>query len=109
MVAVYERNYKLIHNLGNNKSLLFNIQNDPDEEMDTIDKEPAVSQRLLRLILHKVQEVNRAFIERQAREHPPYRRYPVAAAPHIKKNILPGLIPSDFIEKFIQGSRPHGP
>jgi len=56
--AVWKGNYKLIHYLEENKSLLFNLRNDPDELDNLFDKEPEISQRLLSLIHENLDEAN---------------------------------------------------
>jgi len=53
-IAVWDSDYKLIHYLGQNKSLLFNLKEDPDELNDLIAKEPATAQRLLTLIYNNL-------------------------------------------------------
>jgi arylsulfatase A-like enzyme len=63
-VAVYEGDYKLIHDLGKQRSLLFNLQSDPDEQINLIDKKPDVGQRLINLIMNKINEANQAFSKR---------------------------------------------
>jgi len=64
-VAVWEGDYKLIHDLGKKTSQLFNLKNDPDEKVNLIDKEPAVGQRLIDLIRDKINKVNQAFLKKQ--------------------------------------------
>lgn len=63
--AVYEGDYKFIYDLGRKTSLLFNIKNDPDEQNDLIEKEPAVGKRLIKLIVNKVNKANQEFNKRQ--------------------------------------------
>ena len=57
-VAVWEDDYKLIHYLEDNKSLLFNLKQDPDELNDLFEKEPEAGQRLLTLIQKNLKEAN---------------------------------------------------
>ena len=64
-VAVWEGDYKLIHNLDKKTSQLFNLKNDPDEKVNLIDKEPAVGQHLLSLITNNINKANQAFKKRQ--------------------------------------------
>ena len=56
--AIWEDNYKLIHYLGNNKSLLFNLKEDPDETNNLFKVEPELGQRLLTLINDNLEEAN---------------------------------------------------
>lgn len=49
-VAVWDGDYKLIHYLDNNKSLLFNLKKDPDETRDILQNKPEIAQHLLKLI-----------------------------------------------------------
>jgi len=49
-VAVWEGDYKLIHYLEEDKSLLFNLKDDPDELNNLFDKEPETGRRLLALL-----------------------------------------------------------
>ncbi len=49
-IAVLESNYKLIHYLENEESLLFNLKHDPDELDNLFSKKTEVSQHLLTLI-----------------------------------------------------------
>ncbi|MEK6527642.1 MAG: sulfatase-like hydrolase/transferase [Nitrospirota bacterium] len=59
-VAVWENDYKLIHyfDATGNKSLLFNLKQDPDEQNDLFEKEPEAGQRLLTLIQKNLKEAN---------------------------------------------------
>jgi arylsulfatase A-like enzyme len=57
-IAVWEDDYKLIHYLAKNRTLLFNLKQDPDELNNLFDKEPEVSQRLLTLIQKNIKEAN---------------------------------------------------
>ena len=57
-VAVWEGDYKLIHYLENNESLLFNLKQDPDELNNLFEKEPEIGQRLLTLIQKNIKEAN---------------------------------------------------
>jgi len=45
IIAAWEGDYKLIHYLDNNKSLLFNLKKDPDELTNLFEKEPVIGQR----------------------------------------------------------------
>jgi arylsulfatase A-like enzyme len=58
-IAVWEGNYKLIHYLDKNKSLLFNLEKDPYELDNLFDKEPIKGQNLLTLIKDKLSLANR--------------------------------------------------
>lgn len=57
-IAVWEDDYKLIHYLAENRSLLFNLKQDPDELNNLFDREPEISQRLLTLIQKNLKEAN---------------------------------------------------
>jgi len=57
-IAVWENDYKLIHYLEKNKSLLFNLKSDPDELNDLFDKEKETGQRLLALIQDNLRKAN---------------------------------------------------
>ncbi len=57
-VAVWEGDYKLIHYLKENKSLLFNLKEDPGELKNLFDKETEVGQRLLDLIQGNLKKTN---------------------------------------------------
>lgn len=57
-VAVWEDDYKLIHFLADNISLLFNLKQDTDELNDLFEKEPETGQRLLTLIHKNLKEAN---------------------------------------------------
>ena len=65
-IAVWEGDYKLMHDLGKKTSQLFNLKNDPDELNNLIDKEPAIGQHLVGLILDKISKANQAFNKRQS-------------------------------------------
>ena len=49
-IAVWEGNYKMIHYLAENKSLLFNLKQDPEELNNLIDREPHIARHLLNMI-----------------------------------------------------------
>ncbi len=58
VVAVWDGDYKLIHNLKENSSLLFNLKRDPGELEDLLDREPEVARRLLFLIRDGLRKAN---------------------------------------------------
>jgi arylsulfatase A-like enzyme len=58
VVAVWEGDYKLIHNLDMKKSLLFNLKEDPDELHDLFSKEPEIASRLIALIHDNLKNAN---------------------------------------------------
>jgi arylsulfatase A-like enzyme len=64
-VAVWDGDYKLIYDLDKKTSQLFNLKNDSDELNNIIDKEPAIGQHLLSLIMDKINKANQAFNKRQ--------------------------------------------
>ncbi len=57
-VAVWDGDYKLIHYLEPNESLLFNLRKDPAELNDLFESEPDTGQRLLDLIRDNLQKAN---------------------------------------------------
>ena len=59
-IAVWDGDYKLIHNHGFKKttSLLFNLLNDPDELNNLFDKQPEVGRRLLSLVEEHLSKAN---------------------------------------------------
>lgn len=61
-IAMRKDNYKLIHYLEDEKSLLFNLKNDPDEMNNLINKEPVVRQQLLGLIKDNLKKANENII-----------------------------------------------
>ncbi len=56
-IAVWDGDYKLIHYLEENRSLLFNLRDDPDELRNIFDKEE-VAERLLRLVKINLEKAN---------------------------------------------------
>lgn len=58
-IAVWEGDHKLIHYLDNNKSLLFNLDLDPNELNNLWDKEPEKGQHLLKLIRENLERANK--------------------------------------------------
>jgi arylsulfatase A-like enzyme len=58
IIAVWENDFKLVHDLNNNKSLLFNLKEDPDELNNLNEKEPKIVKRLLSLILDNLSKAN---------------------------------------------------
>ncbi len=58
VVAIWDGDYKLIHNLKENKSLLFNLKQDPGELKNLLDREPETGQRLLFLIQDNLKKAN---------------------------------------------------
>jgi len=57
-IAVWEEDHKLIHYLGKNKSLLFDLKQDPDELIDLFEKEPVVGNHLLSIIRDNLKIAN---------------------------------------------------
>jgi arylsulfatase len=57
-IAVWEGDYKLIHFLKNNKSLLFNLKKDTDELENLFDREPATGKRLLNFLFKNLEQAN---------------------------------------------------
>ncbi|MHC4321880.1 MAG: sulfatase family protein, partial [Planctomycetota bacterium] len=64
-IAVWDGDYKLIHDLDKKTSQLFNLKNDPYEQNNLIDKEPVIGQRLLSIIMDNIDKANQSFLERQ--------------------------------------------
>jgi arylsulfatase A-like enzyme len=63
--AVWDGDFKLIHNLENKTSELIKFRNDPYEQHNLIDKEPVIGQRLLSIIMDNIDKANQAFLDRQ--------------------------------------------
>jgi arylsulfatase A-like enzyme len=61
-IAVWEDYYKLIYYIDNNKSLLFNLEQDPDESINLFDSEPGVGEKLLALIKDNLAKANEKII-----------------------------------------------
>ncbi len=61
-VAVWDGDYKLIHYLKREESLLFNLRSDPEELNNLFDKENETGQRLLRVILDQLELANERII-----------------------------------------------
>ncbi len=57
-IAVWEGDYKLIHYLQENKSLLFNLKKDPGELNNLFDSEPETGQHLLALIKDNLEKAD---------------------------------------------------
>lgn len=55
-LAVWMNNYKLIHYLEQNKSLLFDLNEDPDELDNLFYKEPSTGRQLLNILLENLNE-----------------------------------------------------
>ncbi|MBI5408724.1 MAG: sulfatase-like hydrolase/transferase [Nitrospirae bacterium] len=62
-VAVWHGEYKLIHYLKEDKSLLFDLAEDPDELNDLSDKKPEVYQHLIELIQEHLDIANQSRIK----------------------------------------------
>ncbi len=57
-IAVWDGNYKMIHYIEKNESLLFNIKEDADELHNLIDSEPEIGQQLTNLIKNGLEMAN---------------------------------------------------
>jgi arylsulfatase A-like enzyme len=66
-IAVWEGDYKLIHYLEKNESLLFHLRQDPEELTDLFYKETETGQRLLGILLDHLEEANRKIISQSER------------------------------------------
>jgi arylsulfatase A-like enzyme len=64
-IAVWEGDYKLIHYLNEEKSLLFNLKQDPDELNNLFDKETEAGPRLLNLIKDNLKRANEKIIKEE--------------------------------------------
>jgi arylsulfatase A-like enzyme len=61
-IAVWEGDYKLIHYIERGESLLFNLKVDPQELNNLFNKENETGQRLLRMILDRLEQANERII-----------------------------------------------
>jgi arylsulfatase A-like enzyme len=61
VIAAWKDQYKLIYNLEKKESLLFNLEQDPDELNNIYDKEPEVGQSMLKLILDNLIKANNKY------------------------------------------------
>ena len=66
--AVWDGDYKLIHDLDKKTSDLFNLKNDPDEQNDLLEKEPVIGQRLISIIMDNINKANQALLNRQQKQ-----------------------------------------
>ncbi|RJO61248.1 DUF229 domain-containing protein [candidate division WS5 bacterium] len=57
-VAVWKGDYKMIHYLDDNRSLLYNLTRDPDELYNLFEKEAEVGQHLLTIIQEQIEMSN---------------------------------------------------
>lgn len=64
-VAVWDGDYKMIHNLEKEESRLFNLRDDPGELKNLINEEPEVGGRLLNLIHENLKRANKRIIMAQ--------------------------------------------
>jgi len=62
-VAVTEEQYKLIHYLERDESLLFNLDNDPEERDNLIDEELEIGSHLLKVIKDSLKKANERIIK----------------------------------------------
>ena len=58
VIAIWDGDYKLIHNFEDQTSLLFNMSEDPHEEYNLFDKETETGRHLLTMIQNKIREAN---------------------------------------------------
>jgi hypothetical protein len=63
-IAVWEGDYKLIHNISSGNSTLFHLKDDPDEMDNIYTEEPEIGQRLLSYIEENLQKVNEKIREK---------------------------------------------
>jgi arylsulfatase A-like enzyme len=61
-IAIWKGNYKLIHYLDKNKTLLYNLKEDPKERRNLFDHKPEIAQRLLSLIMENLKRANKKII-----------------------------------------------
>ncbi len=64
-IAVWEGDYKLIHYLEENRSQLFNLNDDPGELNNLFDEEPETGRRLLSLIQENLKKANEKIAQGQ--------------------------------------------
>jgi arylsulfatase A-like enzyme len=64
-IAVWEGDYKLIHYLEKDETLLFNLKYDPDELENLFDREPATGKRLLNVLLKNLGQANEKIMQYQ--------------------------------------------
>ena len=62
-IAVWENDYKLIHYLDENRSLLFNLKQDPNELENIVNKEPEVGKRLQAMIQENLRNANKKIMK----------------------------------------------
>lgn len=62
-IAIWEGDYKLIHHLEKNESLLFNLKEDPNELNNLFDKEREIGEHLLELIKNNLKSINERIIQ----------------------------------------------
>jgi arylsulfatase A-like enzyme len=58
-VAIWDGDYKMIYDIDNGRSLLFNLRNDPDEIKNIVGEEPETAGRLRFLIRQNLYEANK--------------------------------------------------
>jgi arylsulfatase A-like enzyme len=58
-IAVWDGDYKLIHYLGREETLLFNLRDDPEEMNNLVETKPEMRQDLLRTMKHALAEANK--------------------------------------------------
>ena len=66
-IAIWEGDYKLIHYLAEDKSLLFNLKANPDETQNTIKEEPEIAERLKKLIDDNLSNANKRITQSKRR------------------------------------------
>ncbi len=64
-IAIWEGDYKLIHNLEKGESFLFNIKKDPDELNNLFDKEKEKGKHLVELIQENLNKANETIMRRK--------------------------------------------
>lgn len=62
-LAVWEGEYKLVHYMEDDRSLLFDLKSDPGETEDISEKNPDVTQRLLGMIMDNIRMANKKYSE----------------------------------------------
>lgn len=60
-VAVIDDEYKFVRYLDSNREQLYRYRTDSAEERDLIKSEPEVAARMRKVLLDKIEEVNRQF------------------------------------------------
>jgi len=69
-IAVWEGDYKLIHYLDKDESILFNLKEDPGELRNIIQDEPDVGRRLQQILMNELRQANERIVNPVRRPSP---------------------------------------